>query len=695
MSWVFHWDKIQKGKKAELLCFTIKLDSRFSSLVKNCEPDYLLEIAKSPGSGNNLSSGDNDFFKFIQDPLKTCSLVNFECSNDNNCSPSYWAQEMIGADLAKEEVEKALRRNGKSINYYDVLDGSYRFFKSSEDHPFKVNNLIAGSGSEAVLPDQLKDNKTFFGELLSDVQKYDQNLCRTEDKNKSCHQPPSFINQSMTFGNWEGYIDNCRVKDEITPYLQYMIEDLKEACQSYNHDCKAEGLNLSDEQKEICEDRKHCENISRKSDEQIKEGLCEGSDDNTAFYEVIKNISSTGAILVYSSGNDHSYETSDGNIDVCGYWESIRQERLKKGKDVCNNYDDLSEDLSRASKELGVIVVGSVSASGERSGFSQEGAEVTIMAPGDDVTTRHKGKLQPFTGTSASAPLVTASLVGFEVLSGYHPTEDEAKTLLKKTALPHHANNGKNGAGIVNAYKLARVGKRLREKCKDDTSCIKDQINENNEIFNFPEDKGLSEVLGQAFPECYVCEQFSSKSSISCNKKQEAFTRLRKASLLNPENKRLWKDLACIYGNTTEDIFKTISSNYDKISHSPLKNAQKITSCQNNGDCVLVGSLCNSYGLTGLDIRSFLYSFNKKIFNINTTCIGSKCKWERSCMKRKCPTDRLETSMDKEVYSLEDESTDFVTEIIHYTSQCHDSKCVVVKGNTETFVKPQPTQSEK
>ena len=59
------------------------------------------------------------------------------------------------------------------------------------------------------------------------------------------------------------------------------------------------------------------------------------------------------------------------------------------------------------------------------------------MAPGDYYLTSvdGDGNYRQFGGTSGATPLVTGSLAGFEWLSGYHPTAEEAKILLEKTAI--------------------------------------------------------------------------------------------------------------------------------------------------------------------------------------------------------------------------------------------------------------------
>ena len=183
------------------------------------------------------------------------------------------------------------------------------------------------------------------------------------------------------------------------------------------------------------------------------------------------------------------------------------------------------------------------------SGFSQSGEEVSILAPSDYWITSagKKGGYEQFGGTSGAAPLVTGSLAGFEWLSGYHPTAKEAKILLEKTALPtlHSFEKPRlNGAGLLNAYKLGEVAKRLKEKCKDKSIvCFQEEILK-DENYRFSKDKSLKRDLARVFPSCLGDTGF--RFIGDCEEKKEVFKRLRKEVLLNP-SKRLLKSLSCIY----------------------------------------------------------------------------------------------------------------------------------------------------
>ncbi len=259
----------------------------------------------------------------------------------------------------------------------------------------------------------------------------------------------------------------------------------------------------------------------------------------------------------------------------------------------------VSELKERASRDYNMIVVGSLKPSGYKSGFSQEGPAVTIMAPSDYHITSatSTGKYREFGGTSGATPLVTGSLAGFEWLAGYHPTAIEAKMLLEKTAIPTPYSNNKprkNGAGMVNAYKLAMVGKELKKACGSNISCFKDLIRK-NDIYNFPIDTSLDDEINRAFPGCSTtctAEDLNS-SSANCADKAEVFKKLRKQAFLHPKNKELWKKIACIYGEAGfRENAESALTTYRSLA--PNKSSPKY--CKQDSDCTLVPA-CNGEAL--------------------------------------------------------------------------------------------------
>ena len=202
----------------------------------------------------------------------------------------------------------------------------------------------------------------------------------------------------------------------------------------------------------------------------------------------------------------------------------------------------------KAATELNAVLVGNFSPSGFVNPDSNEGSEVHILAPAGDFLSSSDEKGNPirFGGTSGAAPLVTGSLAAFEWLSGYHPTSEEVKILLEKTALPSiHSvfeNPRKNGKGLLNSYKLAQTAKKLKEKCGNNKTCFQTEIRK-PENYQFPLSTDILAQTAQDFPECSEAKQ----TQPSCEKRKQTLTQFRKALLLNPENPHLWEKLSCIY----------------------------------------------------------------------------------------------------------------------------------------------------
>ena len=198
------------------------------------------------------------------------------------------------------------------------------------------------------------------------------------------------------------------------------------------------------------------------------------------------------------------------------------------------------------------IVVGSFSPFGFVSNFSFSGPGLHILAPSDKsiATTNANGKYVLFGGTSGAAPQVTGALAAFEWISGWHPSREEAKLLLEKTATPTihtHEQPRTNGVGLLNAYKLAMVAWKLRKKCENRT-CFQDEVrNQESEIYKFSPIENLEDHLRRAFPGCFGEGLTVEQEGISCEEKEKVFKKFRKAALLNPERKDLWEAVSCIY----------------------------------------------------------------------------------------------------------------------------------------------------
>jgi hypothetical protein len=142
--------------------------------------------------------------------------------------------------------------------------------------------------------------------------------------------------------------------------------------------------------------------------------------------------------------------------------------------------------VSRTNRSLG-IAVGNIGPNGLMAPGSQEDPGVDIAAPAGDIIQSYAHERQhgqrpfgkdeggeasrrfsKFGGTSAAAPLVTGALANvLGLLPGLRL--EEAKVLLKRTAQPT-ANQlespRRNGSGMLNAFKLVEVAKRLKAEAR-------------------------------------------------------------------------------------------------------------------------------------------------------------------------------------------------------------------------------------
>ena len=398
--------------------------------------------------------------------IRTCGLISDKRKLMKGSLSDYWAQELIGSDLLREQLEKT--PNPDKENWIAVFDAQ------GGDHNIAVKNLISDEALHAVLP-ELGEGKIPF--LDTD----------------GIHQ------SHADYVKGKGYKPALSVYETSYPG-DYLFGFKKRAPHYINNSM----------------------------------GWVESQD----IYEVFEKLSSStsNTVVVVSSGND---------------------------------FPDKLEDIQvKASKNYNVVLVGSFSPKGFVSEFSQSGKELHILAPSDDWITSagQSGEYRKFGGSSGAAPLITGSLAGFEWLSGYHPTAKEAKILLEKTALPtlhSHEKPRINGAGLLNAYKLGEVAKRLKEKCEvKSISCFKQEILK-DENYRFSEDRGLKGDIGRVFPSCSGGEKSGVLSELSsCEEKGELFKRLRKMVLLSPKREYL-ESLSCIY---KEAGFSQNAESLDKLS---------------------------------------------------------------------------------------------------------------------------------
>lgn len=333
--------------------------------------------------------------------------------------------------------------------------------------------------------------------------------------------------------------------------------------------------------------------------------------------------------------------------------------------------EEVPQSKVNASKNFDAIIVGNLNTDGTRMPSSNQHEDVHIMAPASYyiATKDDEGGNRFIGGTSGAAALVTGSLGAFEWLSGYHPTAEEAKILLEKTAiLTQHSHDDprKNGAGMVNAYMLGMVGKKLKELCGTDMTCFQDKINEDS-TYEFSADAGLSSAVASAFPECgqSVC----SGEVSSCVDKEAVFKRLRKAAFLNPSDKDLWRDVACVYNNGGfKENVKGVLSIYKSLFGPAVDNIAAYEMCSENADCALV-PVCA--GVSDSAPFSAVAISVADIHNIEQCGEVTLCNGKCSCGEQ------------------EDASTN--DGVLEYSTACVNSQCVM---NTVAQTDRVPSQDD-
>ena len=138
-----------------------------------------------------------------------------------------------------------------------------------------------------------------------------------------------------------------------------------------------------------------------------------------------------------------------------------------------------------------VILVGNMAENGLIDETSSESEAVTIVAPGS-ITIQSWNAQGPasFGGTSAAAAVVSGALSNaLSIRPGL--TSDQLKEILVKTAvkIPSSLEKvKKNGAGMVNAYKIARVAERLANL--PPTSDVNSQLKD-PKLFDFESEADL------------------------------------------------------------------------------------------------------------------------------------------------------------------------------------------------------------
>ena len=568
-TWLFQWVKNKKQSvvKTDMIC---KEFSKISS-IKHCQPDLLL------APQNNESRSSPAVFQ----ENSGCNLIQGPANKNKKIAGLFWGQNMVGADLLKQELEKIQSKKSLAVTFHEPLNQW-----GGKSHFSHTSNMLRGKAG--VLPEEKGMVIPINNGKISDSRKlYECVNTPKKDRTEWCNRieqiglSPHYINYSMG-GNLErikaikhvykfllsplpATEDECKEK-KIKKIVSELEKSKKmlvgtDQIRLINNDIKMfKDQKLVDPFcKQLIEDSEAVEKNSISVLENGKKVINKGMN---LEYKTLRELGGPDTIIVAASGNSAPYFTLPAQ--------------------------------DHTSKEYDIIFVGSVDPTGRPSSFSQQGEAVHIMAPGGQVTTvDSEGKYETVNGTSFSTPLVTGSLMGFEWLSGYHPNSKEAKILLERTAIStknSHDKPRKNGAGILNSYKLGMVGKRLKSQCGSNKNCFRQKIND-PETYKFPKDQGLEDAVQTAFPDCSETCGFGlvHGNHGSCKAKIKVFERLRKASFLHPTDRNLKKYLACIYDSYgfTYTSFSEIVA-YKALFGSSRNSEPAHTFCKKDADCVLV-----------------------------------------------------------------------------------------------------------
>ena len=391
---------------------------------------------------------------------------------------------------------------------------------------------------------------------------------------------------------------------------------------------------------------------------------------------------------------EEDYQKMVSNFTGISYYSTLVQ---AAGNSAGSDNKPISSLAIQNSQSANAIIVGSLAPNGDKSDFSQEHPEVHIMAPADNSirSVNATGEVVRFGGTSASTPLVTGALSAFNWMSGYHPTPEEAKILLQMTAIPHKYSNSKprtNGFGMLNAYKMGMMGKKLKERCGKLKKCMQLAIRDSKTYELFEPDKTLLTDLKTTFPECSqsVCAHPEQTFSF-CSKKREVFNRLRKQAFLMPTSPEVWRYLSCIYGGLgLKDTSELMSNSYVALTQHD-KTHKNRHYCQMDEDCVLVPKCLKTMYFSGRSAPR-MKALNKMMAEVyyNTEYYG-ECNQKPKC-NGKCRCGNEERVSQKDLTGKE--------VLMAYKARCVQARCVLsmdkVKANLpkkakQPFVRPVPS----
>ena len=590
-AWAFLWDKWYPVIKAKRVCEKFKS----ISFVEHCQINQVLEPALEDNPKNiGIAPKPNvGKFKPLKTNIRNCGIVSANHNLKFGSLSDYWAQRAIGADLSKEEL---LFLPPPKKTLVAVFDTPWK------DHDSGSRNIISGNGKQAVMPDLGGMLPTYNVGTSYRLANTAQHLLNTADaKCRSRGAANLMYNEffKLFIGNILPKVYAFNTLLDRTVDRSQPVSDTTTI--EYNHQPAKKGnpqpADSTATDKKFKLKKVHPPIVNRL----VAKGVARGG------------VSQSCKAQEMPSFINYSMYMDNAPLDY-GSLKSLSPPSVIVAAAGNLQPKPIPPYTNKASKDFDMILVGSLAPNGKKSGFSQEGEEVHITAPSDHYLTSldKKGNYKKYGGTSGAAPLVTGSLATFERLSGYHPTAKEAKALLKNTAIsvPSAVPKESNGYGMVNAYKLAMIGKRLKEQCGNDKSCFKQKINDPKNYY-FSPSKILSQVRG-AFPECdnqcvgipsqSGCRGASctSKRTKQCNTKSKVFNELRRAAFLSPHDGDLWRSIACIYQSAgfTEDAQMALSVYKSTNAGSDARVEGNYQKCHFENDCTLVPVKSECYSIS-------------------------------------------------------------------------------------------------
>ena len=183
-TWVFVWQGWNRAVKAESVCKGLS----DLSFLESCEPDYLVGPAEELGPStvelSPIPASDK------KGDLRSCNIVSSKIGLFEGGLSDYWAQEMIGSDLLKEEINKVPPIKKHLVETFDI----------PPTHDIKVKNLISDKGKHSVLPEMGNNIGITATRRNADALQVADNLLSKADKACGSPKPSQVSSNSEGFG---------------------------------------------------------------------------------------------------------------------------------------------------------------------------------------------------------------------------------------------------------------------------------------------------------------------------------------------------------------------------------------------------------------------------------------------------------------------------------------------------------------